>query len=137
MEEEHIKSQESESENLYRTLSLLFKDRKLVVFPKEEKLSLAMFYFSRVKDMFPSEWMDYKGQKLTHIVCLDALSIAGAQVLSNCVQEPRKQVDLIAASRHIKRIKGIKWSIDGPLKYIKGLSGSRTLAAELVEQMLD
>lgn len=124
-------------QNLYRTLSFLFKDRVLSAFSKEEKLSLAVFYFSNIKDMFPSEWMDYKGQRLTHIVCLDALSIAGTQVLSKCVQESKKQVDLVLASRHIKKIKGIEWSIEGPLKYVKGISGSRTLAAELVEQMLD
>ncbi|NWL87478.1 hypothetical protein DMN77_07660 [Paenibacillus sp. 79R4] len=123
-------------QNLYRTLGLLFRDRKLSVFSKEEKLSLAIFYFSQVKELFPSEWMDYKGQRLTHIVCLDALSIAGSQVLASCVQESRKQVELAAAGRLIKRLKGIEWSSDGQLKYVKGMSGSRTLASELVEQMI-
>lgn len=123
-------------QNLYRTLSLFFKDRRLSVFSKEEKLSLAVFYFSKVKEIFPSQWMDYKGQRLTHIVCLDALSIAGGQVLANCVQEERKQVDLVAVTRHLKKLKGIEWSSEGPLKYVKGLSGSRTLASELVEQMI-
>ncbi|MCK9859618.1 DGQHR domain-containing protein [Paenibacillus sp. ATY16] len=123
-------------QNLYRTLSLLFKDRKLSVFSKEEKLSLAIYYFSQVKELFPSEWIDYKGQRLTHIVCLDALSIAGSQVLASCVQESRKQLELTTASRLIKKLKGIEWSSEGPLKYVKGMSGSRTLASELVEQMI-
>jgi len=123
-------------QNLYRTLNLLFKDRKLIVLSKEEKLALAIYYFTQVKELFPAEWMDYKGQRLTHIVCLDALSIAGSQVLASCVQESRKQVELAAATRHIKKLKGIEWSSDGPLKYVKGLSGSRTLASELVEQMI-
>ncbi|TKI54812.1 DGQHR domain-containing protein [Brevibacillus antibioticus] len=130
------KSRHITLQNLYRTLSLLFKNQKLSVFTKEEKLSLATFYFSTMKELFPSEWMDYKGQRLTHIVCLDALSIAGSQVLVTCIQEPRKQVDLTSAARHIKKLKGIEWSSEGPLKYVKGLSGSRTLASELLEQMI-
>ncbi|OME83098.1 hypothetical protein BK120_14960 [Paenibacillus sp. FSL A5-0031] len=124
-------------QNLYRTLSLLFKNRKLSVITKEEKLSLAVSYFSKIKELFPSEWMDYKGQRLTHIVCLDALSISGSQVLANCIHENRKQVDMVAVSRHVKKLNGIDWSSEGPLKYVKGLSGSRSLASELVDQMLN
>lgn len=132
-----IKGRHITLQNLYRILNLLFKEQKLSVFSKEEKLSLAVYYFSQVKELFPSEWMDYTGQRLTHIVCLDALSIAGSRVLANCVQETRKQVELVIATRHIKKLKGIDWSSEGPLKYVKGLSGSKTLALELVEQMIN
>ncbi|MCF7753175.1 DGQHR domain-containing protein [Paenibacillus xylanexedens] len=123
-------------QNLYRTLTLMFKDPQLDFLRKEEKLDLALFYFWQIENLFSLEWADYKTQRLTHIVCLDALSIAASKLFLTCMKESQKKVDLNIVKKRVKKLKGIEWSKEGPLKYVKGISGSKSLAADLMEQMI-
>jgi DNA sulfur modification protein DndB len=123
-------------QNLYRTLHLLTADYRLSSFKKEEKLMIAMTYFSSIRDTFPEDWSDYKGSRLTHIVCLDALSMAGNFVLLKCLHETKKQIDLSHIPRSVKRLDKMDWSANGPLKYLKGLNGSKTLSIDLKDIML-
>jgi DNA sulfur modification protein DndB len=123
-------------QNLYKTLSYLTNDVELQMLNKEEKLNIAMHYFSVIKETFPNEWADYKGYRLSHIVCLDALSMAGSVLLSKSISKGKKRFDQSTINKAIKRLKKIDWSSDGPLKYIKGKNGSKTLASDLLSQML-
>lgn len=83
----------------------------------------------------PTEWADYNEYRLTHIVCPDALSIAGNHVLTKFILEGKLGFDLGAIQKHVKKL-SIDWSAQGPLKYLKNMSGSRTLSTDLKEQML-
>ncbi|MFD2881083.1 hypothetical protein ACFTAO_42700 [Paenibacillus rhizoplanae] len=105
---------------------------------KEDKLMLSLIYFNAVKDHFNAEWMDYKEYRITHIVCLNALSIAGAEVLSSCVTEGKKKhIDYKRITKAVKKTqKNIDWSSSGALKYIRGATGSKALASELSIQMM-
>ncbi|MCY9659521.1 DGQHR domain-containing protein [Paenibacillus chondroitinus] len=123
-------------QNLYRSIELLTKLPHLSSLPKEDKLLLSLVYFNSIKDTFNQEWMDYKEYRITHIVCINALSIAGCELLSRAVSEDKKNIDYAGVSRAVKRLKKFDWSSSGRLKYIKGLSGSKTLAADLAAQML-
>ncbi len=122
-------------QNLYRTLSLLMKHESINVLPKEEKMMLALTYYSAIRDRFIEEWKDYKAYRITHIVSIDALSIAGNYVLNASLKENKKQVDLTAVIKSVNKL-SVDWSAEGPLKYVKGLSGSKKLAEDLIEQML-
>lgn len=122
-------------QNLYRTLYLLTKDPRVVVLSREEKLAISLTFFKAIKEQFSDEWEDYKDYRLTHIVCLDALSIAGSVVLSRFVND-HKRVDYNGITKSIKRLRKIDWSTSGNLKYLKGLTGSKTLADDLLAQML-
>ncbi|MBU7319525.1 DGQHR domain-containing protein [Paenibacillus oleatilyticus] len=122
-------------QNVYRALHMLTADSKLSRLSKEEKLLLAMSYYNSIKEKFPTEWTNYKEYRLTHIVCLDALSITGSYVLSKCLPEGKKQIDHAAIIKYVDKL-SVDWSSNGPLKYIKGLSGSRSLALDLKEQLL-
>lgn len=123
-------------QNLYRTLHLLIKDPKVTSLNKQDKLLLALMYFQTLKETFPKEWIDYKGSRLTHIVCLDALSIAGAAVLTRCIQPNKKQIDYSGIEKSIKELKDINWTTEGPMKYLKGMGGAKSLAEDLKDQML-
>lgn len=122
-------------QNLYRTLHYLTRNSRLAAFTKEEKLNLAMRFYSAIKELLPEDWADYKGSKLTHIVCIDALSIAGCHVLTMCLHETKRQVDFLAAVQQIRKLSKVDWSTNGPLKYIKGLNGSKSLSGDLKLQM--
>lgn len=122
-------------QNLYRTIHLLTKDPSVSVLSKEEKLAIGLTYFNSIKEQYSDEWNDYKSYKLTHIVCLDALSIAGSSVLVKCISD-HKRVDYSAITKTVKKLRKIDWSVDGNLKYVKGMSGSKTLADDFVAQML-
>ncbi|WJQ78971.1 DGQHR domain-containing protein [Brevibacillus brevis] len=119
-------------QNLYKTLHLLTKHPALLVLNKEEKLALSLIYFNSIKEKYSDEWDDYKGFRLTHIVCLDALSIAGSQVISKYVYD-NHQVNYNAIVRCVKKLRKIDWSVNGSLRYVKGLSGSKTLAEDLMD----
>jgi DNA sulfur modification protein DndB len=54
------------------------------------KMALVQAYYCAIKENFPNEWNDYQGHRMTHIVCLDALSLAGAEVLSKSIEENKK-----------------------------------------------
>ncbi|NRR22793.1 DGQHR domain-containing protein [Brevibacillus sp. MS2.2] len=115
-------------QNLYRSLHYLTSDNLLSSLSKEEKLAASLCYYDTIRQTFSDEWNDYKGYRLVHIVCLDALSIAGRDVLSNCLVNGKKQLDHSEIQRHVKRL-SLDWSVEGPLKYLKGISGSRALAS--------
>lgn len=122
-------------QNVYRTLHLLTADYRISSLSKQEKLTIALTYYDTIRQTFITEWSTYKEYRLTHIVCLDALSIVGHQVLLRCMTEGKKHVDLASIPKYIKKL-SVDWSAQGPLKYLKGMSGSRTLASDLKEQML-
>lgn len=116
-------------QNVYRTLHLLTANYQISSLSKEEKLAVAIVYYDSIRKHYPVEWDEYKGYRLTHIVCLDALSLAGHQVLLKCLGG-KKHIDLSMIQKYVKRL-SVDWSAQGPLKYLKGLSGSRTLANDL------
>ncbi|MNW37245.1 hypothetical protein D3C74_142840 [compost metagenome] len=119
-------------QNLYKILEILFKNEDLSRLSKEEKLMLSLVYFNSIKDSFNKEWLDYKNYRLTHIVCLNAFAFAGAELFQTIKDESNKYIAYDQITKNVKKIKGIDWASEGPLKYIKGISGSRTLATDLV-----
>ncbi|MGG1552308.1 DGQHR domain-containing protein [Paenibacillus ferrarius] len=122
-------------QNLHRCLELLTSNTNLSSLAKEDKLLLALFFFNSVKETFSQEWMDYKDYRITHIVCINALAMAGCQLISCCFSEDSKKIDYSLISKSVKRLKKFDWSSSGRLKYIKGFSGSKTLAADIAAQM--
>ncbi|OAB41784.1 DGQHR domain-containing protein [Paenibacillus antarcticus] len=123
-------------QNVYKTLHLLTTDYRLSSMSKEQKLAIAITYFDSIKNSFQQEWDDYKNYRLTHIVCLDALSIAGSEVLLKCISKNTKQIDLSAINKFVTRV-SMDWSANGPFKYLKGMGGSRSLSIDLKAQMLN
>ncbi|MGF7029394.1 DNA sulfur modification protein DndB [Paenibacillus mucilaginosus] len=123
-------------QNLYRTLHFLFKKDEAALFPKEEKLKIALFYYNTIKETFSYEWLDYTGHRITHICCLDALSIAAGTILDKYFSLEKKINDYSSMARAIQNLKSIDWSSTGHLRYLKGLSGSKSLANELVNIMI-
>ncbi|KJD40538.1 hypothetical protein QD46_07780 [Paenibacillus polymyxa] len=122
-------------QNLYRTLKYLSKEAEISHLAKEERLDIALNLFNVIRELYPNEWINYKEFKTTHIVCLDALSMASSKILQHCKKENQKYIDHQAYTKYLKRLRGINWSVDGPFKYLKGISGSKTLAVELFELM--
>ncbi|MDQ0876596.1 DNA sulfur modification protein DndB [Paenibacillus sp. V4I3] len=131
-----VKGRHITLQNLYRTLHFLFKDSELVLIPKEEKLNIALIYYNAIKETLSAEWLDYSGHRLTHIVCLDALSLAAGKTIKKYLGNNKKSIDYPSLLKSIKKLKQIDWSSNGPLRFIKGLSGSRTLSEELTELMV-
>ncbi|MBB3152196.1 DNA sulfur modification protein DndB [Paenibacillus endophyticus] len=121
-------------QNLYRTLGFLMKNNDVSTFSKEEKLIFAISYYNAIREKFLFEWKDYTGFRITHIVSIDALSIAGGHLLTSLLKE-KKQVDPTTITRYVNKL-SVDWSVDGPLKYVKGLSGSKKLSEELRDQLL-
>lgn len=122
-------------QNLYRAVNFLTS--KISTLPKQEKLIAALEYYNALKENFPNEWADYKGSKLTHIVCIDSLSIAGSYVVAKSLNETKKHIDIKIIKQYIAKLKtNVEWSVDGRLKYVKGMSGSKQLSGELKEIML-
>ncbi|WP_053376060.1 DGQHR domain-containing protein [Paenibacillus sp. FJAT-27812] len=132
-----VKGRHITLQNIYRTLTFFFRDAELTVLSKEEKLNIALLYYSAVKESLPAEWLDYSGQRLTHIVCLDALSMAAGKIVNRILIENKRKVDYQALLKKVKKLKQIEWSTHGPLRFIKGLPGSRTLGEEIVELMIN
>ncbi|KRF31705.1 DGQHR domain-containing protein [Paenibacillus sp. Soil787] len=120
-------------QNIYRTLHLLLKDHEIMTYSKEEKLNMALTYYNALKETFPQQWLDYNGYRITHIVCLDALSIAGSKILRKCTTDNKKQFDYLGIKKEVIKFKIIDWSTNGPLKYIKGIHGSKSLAKDFNE----
>ncbi|QMV44730.1 DGQHR domain-containing protein [Cohnella cholangitidis] len=131
-----VKGRHITLQNLYRTLHFLFKKEEITLMPKEEKLNIALFYYNSIKETFTYEWLDYSGHRITHIVCLDALSIAGGSILNEFFSIENKKSDYNSMTRAIFQLKKVDWGSNGHLRYLKGLSGSKTLASELTNIML-
>jgi DNA sulfur modification protein DndB len=102
---------------------------------KEEKLVISLLYFSQIQEIFSPDWDDYKGYRLTHIVCLDALALAGAKLLVKSLNQENKP-DYSVISRYLKKIRKFDWSSEGNLKFLKGINGSKSLAEELKTLMM-
>lgn len=123
-------------QNLHKALHFLTKYEHLSLLSKEEKLILAYNYYGAIKETFSKEWLDYKGYRLTHIVCLDALSIAGADLLAKYVSKKNKEIVYAGIIHSVRKLRKIDWSSEGTLKYLKGLAGSKRLAPDLSSLML-
>lgn len=80
-------------QNLYKVLGLLSRNSALEDISKEKMLNLALLYFETIKEYLPEEWDDYKNYKLTHIVCLDALAMAGNKLLNQFYSTKTQQVN--------------------------------------------
>ncbi|GLX71424.1 DGQHR domain-containing protein [Paenibacillus glycanilyticus] len=124
-------------QNLYKVIELITKYEKVQALSKEEKLTLALVFFNTIKEQFNKEWLDYKDYRLTHIVTLNALAIAGSEVFYKAVGDQKQQIDYSFIMKCVKKLRSVDWSAAGPLRYIKGMSGSRTLANDLIVQMVD
>ncbi|MEC0094356.1 DGQHR domain-containing protein [Paenibacillus macquariensis] len=122
-------------QNLYRTVHYLFKEQKMLGINNEEKYQIALNYYRSIKDIFSKEWIDYGEYRITHIVCLDALSIAGSKVLTKSMND-RGRIDYNLMNKHVKKLSSMDWSSDGSLKYLKGIGGSKSLAIDLIDMML-
>ncbi|WP_219834247.1 DGQHR domain-containing protein [Paenibacillus sp. R14(2021)] len=123
-------------QNLYKMLEFLSKEDHVAKLPKEEKLMLCLVYFNAIKELFNKEWLDYKEYRLTHIVCLNAIAIAGGVFLSKVISEEKRAIDYNQVIKGVNKLKSMDWSAAGTLRYIKGMSGSKTLANDLITQMI-
>jgi DNA sulfur modification protein DndB len=122
-------------QNLYNALELLTKGDCLANLSKEKKLIITQEYFGTLKEMFAEEWEDYRSSKLTHIVCVNALSMVGNRLLKKCFSRENKTLDKRLMARYLKRISKVDWSVNGSMKYLIGKSGSKTLSEDLINQM--
>lgn len=118
-------------QNIYRMLHLLTNDPSISSLSKEEKLNMALTYFIGIQEILPQQWNNYKEYRLTHIVCLEALSIVGKDLLLKYKHENRKQMDLQKALKSVYKLTELDWSTEGSLRYLKGLNGSKSLATDL------
>ncbi|MFB6471259.1 DGQHR domain-containing protein [Paenibacillus glucanolyticus] len=119
-------------QNLYKVLELLTKPEEISSLSREEKLTLCLFFYNTVKEQFNSEWLNYKEYRLTHIVCLNALAIAGAEIFSVAISRKHGYIDYNFINKCVKKLKGMQWTAEGPLKYLKGTSGSKMLASDIL-----
>jgi DNA sulfur modification protein DndB len=118
-------------QNLYNITSLLIRKTDLQDLPKEKILLLALFYFDSIKHLFPNEWEDYKNYKLTHIVTLKSLAIAGNELLNKNYSFSSQQLNSKVVLKCINNLKQFDWSTEGGLKYFKGNSGIKILAKDI------
>ncbi|MBN3544096.1 DGQHR domain-containing protein, partial [Fictibacillus barbaricus] len=118
-------------QNIYTALSMLTKDSIVTELNKEKILLIATTYFNIIKKMFPNEWGDYKNYKMTHIIGINALSLVGNQVIRKHFDKDSNNIDINQMTKTLYKIKNVDWSAEGSMKYLKGITGSRTLAKEL------
>ncbi|MCP1136289.1 DGQHR domain-containing protein [Paenibacillus polysaccharolyticus] len=123
-------------QNLYKVIEVLTKPEEITNLDKEKKLALCLIYFNSVKEQFNTEWLNYKEYRLTHIVCLNALAIAGAEILNQSVNRQKGKSDYSFIEKSVRKMKNIEWSAEGPLKYLKGISGSKMLAQDLISEVI-
>lgn len=119
-------------QNLYNIVKLLTKKSILESLTKEKKLNLTLFYFNLIKELFPDEWDDNKSYRLTHITCLNALAIAGNQIINENYLEKSQQPNSVKIASLLVNLKDIDWSSSGDLRYLKGLAGSKVLARDIL-----
>lgn len=125
--EKHITLQ-----NVYNFLLLLIKNTKIAELPKEKILNITLTYFNCIKELLPVEWGDYKQYRLTHIVCLNALAIAGNKIIPSNYNFVSNQLNIKDVTKRMSSIKIFDWSSEGTLKYLKGASGSKLLAEDII-----
>ncbi|SCY54318.1 DNA sulfur modification protein DndB [Paenibacillus polysaccharolyticus] len=123
-------------QNLYKVIELLTKSEALTHVNKETKLTWSLMYFNAIKEQFNTEWLSYKEYRLTHIVCLNALAIVGAEILKEATNRQKGKMDYAFIEKSVKKMKNTEWSAEGPLKYLKGISGSRMLAQDLISEVI-
>lgn len=82
--------------------------------------------------MLPVERSDYKQYRLTHIVCLNALAIAGNKIIPSNYNFVSNQLNIKEVNKRMSSIKIFDWSSEGTLKYLKGASGSKLLAEDII-----
>jgi DNA sulfur modification protein DndB len=119
-------------QNLYNIVSLLIKKSDLEDLSKEKILNIALFYFNTIKDILPEQWEDIKAYRLTHIISLNALAIVGNEVINNNFLNKSQQPDSNKILVLLENLKHIDWSTNGDLKYLKGISGSKMLAQDIL-----
>ncbi|WP_066302115.1 DGQHR domain-containing protein [Bacillus sp. FJAT-29937] len=119
-------------QNLYNIVNLLTKKSNLESLSKEKKLNLSLFYFNLIKELFPDEWEDNKMYRLTHITCLNALAIAGNKIINENFLPKSQQPDSVKIASLLVNLKEIDWLSTGDLKYLKGASGSKVLAGDIL-----
>lgn len=125
--EKHITLQ-----NLYNLVTLLIKKSKLENLTQEKILSIALLYFNKIKELFPEQWEDFKNYRLTHIVSLNALAIAGNEILNSHFLSNSQQINSTRLLPLLESLRQIDWSTNGDLKYLKGVSGSKLLAQDIL-----
>lgn len=119
-------------QNLYNIVSLLIRKSYLEELPKEKILSIVLFYFNVIKEILTDEWENIKAHRLTHIVSLNALSIAGNEIINENFLHKSLQPDSGKIISMLENLKQIDWSVNGDLKYLKGVSGSKLLAQDIL-----
>ena len=119
-------------QNLYNMVKLLTGKSELNKLSKEKKLNLCLFYFNTIKELFPDEWEDNKLYRMTHITCLNALAIAGNKIINENYLAKSQQADSVKIARILMDLKEIDWLSTGDLRYLKGASGSKILANDIL-----
>lgn len=119
-------------QNLYNIVKLLTKKSNLEKLSKEKKLNLCLFYFNIIKELFPEQWADNKLYRMTHITCLNALAIAGNQIINENYLTKSQQPDSVKIAKTLLNLKEIDWLASGDLKYLKGAAGSKILASDII-----
>lgn len=119
-------------QNLYNMVKLLTKKSELEKLSKEKKLNLSLFYFNTIKELFPDEWEDNKLYRMTHITCLNALSIAGNKIINENYLMKSQQPDSVKIAQILINLKEIDWLSTGDLRYLKGTAGSKVLASDIL-----
>lgn len=95
-----------------------------------------MFYFNKIKELFPEQWEDFKTYRLTHIVSLNALAIAGNEILNSNFLSKSQQINSTRLLPLLENLRQIDWSTNGDLKYLKGVSGSKLLAQDILNCLI-
>jgi DNA sulfur modification protein DndB len=125
--EKHITLQ-----NLYNIVNSLIKHSDLEDLPKEKILSIALFYFNSIKETLPNEWEDFKSFRLTHVISLNALAIVGNNIINENFLYKSQQPNSNKIQSIIENLKQVDWSTNGDLRYLKGTSGSKLLAQDII-----
>lgn len=126
------KSKHITLQNLYNIVSLLIKKSDLEDLSREKILSITLFYFNAIKDTLPEEWEDFRAYRLTHIIALNALAIAGNEIINENFLHKSQQPNSSKILSMLENIKQIDWSTSGDLQYLKGVSGSKLLSQDIL-----
>ncbi|WP_394191438.1 DGQHR domain-containing protein [Paenisporosarcina quisquiliarum] len=119
-------------QNLYNVVSLLIKKSQLEDLPKEKILNISMFYFDSISNLLPEQWEDIKSYRLSHVISLYALAIAGNKIINSNYLSKSQQPDSTKILSTLNKLQQIDWSNNGDLKYLKGLGGSKILAEDIL-----